>query len=77
MEPARVHAALPQEGLRPLIRCSHLRAGDTVCILDCGGGTVDTTLHSCKQAGGTVLLAEAAHADGALCGAMYVDQHFL
>jgi len=59
-----------QEGCQP-------HAGDTVCILDCGGGTVDTTLHSCKSAGGHVLLAEAAHADGALCGAMFVDQHFL
>eukprot|EP00983_Pelagomonas_calceolata_P069780 1150500-Pelagomonas_calceolata.AAC.1 len=52
--------------------------GEAVMILDCGGGTVDTTVHCCKQGRGqAVLLAEAVCADGALCGAQYVDQHFL
>ncbi|KAF5833000.1 hypothetical protein DUNSADRAFT_10921 [Dunaliella salina] len=59
-------------------RAPPLSPGETVMILDCGGGTVDTTVHCCKQGRGqAVLLAEAACADGALCGAEYVDQHFL
>jgi len=57
----------------------HVLAGDTVLIVDCGGGTVDTTTHSCKFMGngGLLHLAEATCADGALCGAVYVDVAFL
>jgi len=34
-------------------------------VLDCGGGTVDTTVHSCKSRGGAhVFLEEAVCADG-------------
>lgn len=52
-------------------------AGDTVCILDIGGGTADITVHDVEERGGKVVLAEALHATGAMCGGAYVDRAFM
>eukprot|EP00983_Pelagomonas_calceolata_P065967 1148810-Pelagomonas_calceolata.AAC.7 len=50
--------------------------GETVMIIDAGGGTVDTTVHACQSKGGLVVLAEAVHAAGALSGSAMVDEEF-
>lgn len=43
-------------------------------VLDCGGGTCDTTVHVCKTKGGkNVFLAEAVCADGEECLCLNVD----
>lgn len=60
----------------PLFACHLCASGEVVMVLDAGGGTVDTTVHSCEARGGHVVLAEVVHAAGALCGSVYVDQAF-
>ncbi|KAF5833009.1 hypothetical protein DUNSADRAFT_10930 [Dunaliella salina] len=50
--------------------------GESVMVIDAGGGTVDTTIHVCQSKGGHVVLAEAVHAAGALSGSVMVDEEF-
>jgi molecular chaperone DnaK (HSP70) len=49
-----------------------------VMVVDVGGGTTDVTVHACQSKGGgsQVVLAEAVVAEGALCGAVLVDEAF-
>jgi molecular chaperone DnaK (HSP70) len=47
-----------------------------VMVVDVGGGTTDVTVHACREVGGQVVLSEKVVAEGALCGAVLVDEAF-
>ncbi|KXZ53291.1 hypothetical protein GPECTOR_7g1185 [Gonium pectorale] len=47
--------------------------GDVVLVLDCGGGTVDVTLHGVRGNGVTLRLEEKVAGRGALAGGAHVD----
>ncbi|KXZ53293.1 hypothetical protein GPECTOR_7g1187 [Gonium pectorale] len=47
--------------------------GDVVLVLDCGGGTVDVTLHGVRGNGVTMRLEEKVAGRGALAGGAHVD----
>ncbi|PNH04919.1 Heat shock protein 12A [Tetrabaena socialis] len=52
---------------------SLLADGDVVLVLDCGGGTVDATLHRVRGSGERLQLEEAAVTRGLLAGGRCVD----
>ncbi|PNH04912.1 Heat shock protein 12A, partial [Tetrabaena socialis] len=52
---------------------SLLADGDVVLVLDCGGGTVDATLHRVRGSGERLKLEEAAVTRGLLAGGRCVD----
>jgi hypothetical protein len=53
----------------------HLKEGDSFMVLDCGGGTVDITLHSVKQVA-PLAVDEIAPPSGGPWGSTYVDKQF-
>jgi len=52
---------------------SQLQAGQRFMVVDCGGGTVDITVHEVSPHGG---LDEVAEGTGGAYGSTYVDQEF-
>ncbi|KAG2500197.1 hypothetical protein HYH03_001777 [Edaphochlamys debaryana] len=55
-------------------RATALSDGDVLLVLDCGGGTVDVTLHRVKGRGHRMRLEEVAPGKGVLAGGRYVDE---
>lgn len=53
-----------------------LDAGDTIMVLDAGGGTVDLATHTIKSLDPELKLIEAAPDTGALCGSAFLDLRF-
>ena len=53
-----------------------LGAGDTIMVLDAGGGTVDLASHTIKSLDPELKLTEAAPGTGALCGSAFLDLRF-
>ncbi|ETS73131.1 hypothetical protein PFICI_15076 [Pestalotiopsis fici W106-1] len=49
--------------------------GDTILVCDCGGGTVDVISYTLVNSE-TNELKECVEGDGALCGAVFVDEEF-
>jgi len=52
-----------------------LAAGDKFMVLDCGGGTVDITMHRVRSKA-PFRLEEIAVADGGAWGSTYIDKNF-
>ena len=69
LEPEAACIASEKDSLR-------LRAGDTFMILDCGGGTVDITLHQAASVN-PLRLDELAVPSGGAWGSTYVDAEFV
>ncbi|KAG2500198.1 hypothetical protein HYH03_001778 [Edaphochlamys debaryana] len=55
-------------------RATVLSDGDVLLVLDCGGGTVDVTLHRVKGRGQRMRLEEVVPGKGVLAGGRYVDE---
>lgn len=53
---------------------SQLRPGTRFMVVDCGGGTVDITVHEVVEGGGLIEIAEGT---GGAYGSTYVDRSFL
>ena len=53
---------------------SQLPPGTSFMVIDCGGGTVDITVHEVLEGGG---LSEIAEGTGGMYGSTYVDHSFL
>ncbi|CAG8525488.1 10775_t:CDS:2 [Acaulospora colombiana] len=52
----------------------NLSIGDSFLVVDCGGGTVDLTVHKIL---GDKTIGEITERSGALCGSTYVDRNFI
>ena len=55
---------------------SNLKKGDKFMVLDCGGGTVDITMHQVEEKEPTLKLKEIAPPSGGPFGSTYVDLEF-
>ncbi|KAL1863126.1 hypothetical protein Daus18300_008118 [Diaporthe australafricana] len=55
---------------------SKLRVDEVAILVDLGGGTADVIPYIKKSQGEVLQLEEAAPGDGALCGAMFLDEAF-
>ncbi|KAI8624521.1 hypothetical protein F5Y19DRAFT_453982 [Xylariaceae sp. FL1651] len=53
-----------------------IKKGTVVMVCDCGGGTVDITVHLVKEIFPVVKLDEVVPSQGAKCGAAYIDRLF-
>ncbi|KAM5380198.1 hypothetical protein ACJZ2D_003649 [Fusarium nematophilum] len=62
--------------LRDLSKRSTLKPGDTVVVCDAGGGTVDLISYVVESTSPFVV-KECVKGDGALCGAVFLDEEFL
>jgi molecular chaperone DnaK (HSP70) len=71
MEPEA--AMLHAHGVRDL---GSMAPGETVMMVDAGGGTVDLTVHTIRHRDGRAVLEEAAPGVGGFCGSTYVDKNF-
>jgi hypothetical protein len=55
---------------------SRLQKGNTFMVLDCGGGTVDITMHHVAEKEPTLKLKEISPPSGGPFGSTYVDLEF-
>jgi hypothetical protein len=55
---------------------SALKEGDTFMVLDCGGGTVDITMHRVKQKSPSLQLDEIRGPSGGPWGSTFIDAEF-
>ncbi len=55
---------------------SALKDGDTFMVLDCGGGTVDITMHRVVQKAPALLLDEIRSPSGGPWGSTFIDAEF-
>jgi hypothetical protein len=55
---------------------SALQDGDTFMVLDCGGGTVDITMHRVVQKSPDLLLDELREPSGGPWGSTFIDAEF-
>ena len=69
IEPEAACVACEQEN-------ANLKKGDTFMVLDCGGGTVDITMHRVAKKEPSLKLEEIAPPSGGPFGSTYVDLEF-
>ena len=69
LEPEAACVACEQEN-------SNLAKGDNFMVLDCGGGTIDITMHHVEEKNPVLKLKEIAPPSGGPFGSTYVDLEF-
>ncbi|CAG8823063.1 9370_t:CDS:2 [Gigaspora margarita] len=57
-----------------VVKEHNLKPGDTFCVVDCGGGTVDITIRKLLEKNG---LGEITERIGYPCGSTFIDKEFL